>query len=453
MKQNGKDVEAILSDPKKAILHMSVPLFFAFLVGTLQTFIDRVWCSGLGPDDLSAINIGGPAYQIILAIGMAMGVGVSAAMARALGSDDKEKAKRIASQGMVVTVFVAAATMVCMFFCCETIVSISGNGYNVGITMEYMMPYIICTVPLVYNGLIIGMVRAEGAAKKSTMLSITASLINMALDPILIYGLDMGVTGAAWATCISFIISTIIGLSLYFRNKMYIQFSLKGFRFDRGLLWEIGVLTIPYAIEVVLMSLMIAPEQGLVASCSGSDGLVVYVSAFNYVGLVMIPASAIAASLIPVMSAQLGQKSMSKVKESLRYSIKLVVIIEAVAGLILFVFADQLIGLYTYSEGMAPLHDEMVLALRIYSIAPVTNAIQHIGTATLKALRKAVVSTALSFIREGMFLLFYWIAAQISMEAIYWSLDLTNTIMMFTVMAVTIILIRVEARKMSATTG
>ena len=453
MEQKGKDVEAILSDPKRAILHMSIPLFFSFLVGSLQMFIDRVWCSGLGPDELSAITIGGPAYRIIISIGLAVGVGVSAAIARSLGSEDKGKADKLASQGVMITAAISVITMVAMYFFCEPIVAISGNGNNVDITMEYMMPYILCTIPLVYNGLIIGMVRAEGAAKKSTMLSITASIINMVLDPIMIYGLDLGVKGAAWATCISFIIATLLGISLYVRNRMYINVNLKGFRFDKKLQWEFGVITIPYAIEVVLMCLMIAPEQGFVASCGGSDGLVIYVSAFNYVDLVMIPTSAIAASLIPVMSAQLGQKSIEKVKGSLKYSIKLVVAIEAVAGLFLFIFADQLISLYTYAESMAPLHDEMVLALRIYSIAPVTNAILHMGSATIKALRKAALSTVLSFTREGIFLLFYWFAAQISMEAIYWSLDATNLLMMTVVMIVTMYVIRVEARKMAASTG
>ena len=68
MKEGTSDVDMLLGDSKKSILHMSVPLFFSFLIGTLQMFIDGIWCSGLGPDQLSAISIGGPAYQIIMAI-------------------------------------------------------------------------------------------------------------------------------------------------------------------------------------------------------------------------------------------------------------------------------------------------------------------------------------------------------------------------------------------------
>jgi Na+-driven multidrug efflux pump len=85
---------------------------------------------------------------------------------------------------------------------------------------------------------------------------------------------------------------------------------------------------------------------------------------------------------------------------------------------------------------MAPLHDEMVLALRIYSIVPITNGMMRIGISVLQALRKAVVSTILSFMRETFFLSFYWIASKISMEAIYWSLDLTNVLAMTIILTV-----------------
>ena len=81
-----KDVETLLGDPRKAVLAMSVPLFFAFLVEQVQLFVDTVWCSGLGPDMLSALTIASPVYMLVAAVGSAMGVGISASAARALGA-------------------------------------------------------------------------------------------------------------------------------------------------------------------------------------------------------------------------------------------------------------------------------------------------------------------------------------------------------------------------------
>lgn len=75
MASDSKDLERMLGSPKKALFHMAIPIFFSILVTTLQSFIDGVWCSGLGPDPLSAITISAPVHGIIASIGGAIGVG------------------------------------------------------------------------------------------------------------------------------------------------------------------------------------------------------------------------------------------------------------------------------------------------------------------------------------------------------------------------------------------
>ena len=315
--------------------------------------------------------------------------------------------------------------------------------------MDYVMPYILCSVPLVFNGLVVGLMRAEGAARKSMVVSASASVINMALDPAMIYGLDMGITGAAWATCISYMITTVVGLSLYARGSMYVSPSVRGFRFEPALLRDMTVMTVPVALESILSCLVIAPEQGLVASCGGAEGLVVYVNSFSFVDLATIPSMALMSALIPVVSAQLGQKAPEKVSESLRYSMKLVLGEGIAFGAVLFLFADQLVSLYTYSEAMAPLHDEMAFALRIYSVVPVLNGVMKLGTSMLQAMRKAVMSTAIMFGRELMFILFFWFASRASMGAIYWSLDAVNLIMMSVVLLVLYVVMREYRSKAS----
>ena len=87
---------------------------------------------------------------------------------------------------------------------------------------------------------------------------------------------------------------------------------------------------------------------------------------------------------------------------------------------------------------MKPLHDEMVLALRIYTVVPILNGLIRLGTAMLQALRKAFLSTVLMFSRELVFLTFFWFASQMSMTAIYWSVDMTNAIMAAAIMLIAI---------------
>ena len=450
---DNKDLQALLSDPKKALLHMALPLLLTYLVARLQTFIDSVWCAGLGPDPLSAIAIAGPMYRIIISVGLAIGVGASAAIARNLGASNRDGADRSASHSIIVALILSMALMPVFYLAAPFVISLSGGGYNVGLTMDYVMPFIICTLPLTVNGLLTGLFRGEGAARKSTVISVSASLTNMVLDPIMIYGLDMGVVGASWATCISFITATAAGWIWYRNGSSYVTPAFRGFGFDVPILKDLGILSIPLALESVLASLLIAPEQGLVASCGGSDGLVVYINSFSFIDLVLIPATAIAAALIPVVSAQMGQRQPEKVVSTFRYSAKIITILGVASGLLLFVSADLLIGIYTYSEGMSPLHDEMVLALRIYCVVPLLNGLMRLGTSMIQAMRRAVFSTIVMFSRELLFLAFFWFASQISMTAIYWSVDLTNLIMMPAILIIAYMVLRNYLRSESIRTA
>ena len=436
MNEPSRDLEIMLSDPKKALFHLAIPLFVAILITNLQTFIDSLWCAGLGPDPLSAITMAAPVYRIIVSIGLALGVGASGAIALSLGRGDKEKAERIASQAIVISILMSFVMMVIIGLCGEFLISVAGNGYNTDLGMDYLRPMIICSLPLVINGVVIGLVRSEGAARKSMIISITASVLNVVLDPIFIYVLGWGLEGAAWSTCLSIIISTLVGISFYLGKKMYIIPHLRGFRFDSVLLKEISVVAVPFSIEAILICLMIIPEDGIVASCGGPDGLAIYSNAFRFVDIAIMPAAAMSSALIPLLSAQLGQRAGDKIRKTFGYAVLTVGIVGIVAGAIMFLLAPQLASLYTYSEDMKPLEEEMILAIRIYALVPAFIGILRVCSSTIQALRKAVLSTALMFLREIFFISFFFVAAQYSMEMIYWSVDLTNIIMMFIMLAV-----------------
>ena len=449
MVQSSKDLETMLSDPKRALFHMAVPLFIALLIANLQTFIDSLWCAGLGPDPLSAISMAAPVYRIIVSMGLAVGVGSSGAIALALGKQDKERADSTASQAIVASLLISLVIIVVMLLCGEFLVTISGNGYNTDLAMTYLQPFIVCTIPLVINGLVIGLVRSEGAAKKSMMISLIASVFNIVLDPIFIYYLGWGLEGAAWSTCVSITISTLAGISLYVGKKMYLSPDLRHFRFRKDLIKDISVVAVPFAIEALLICLMIIPENGIVASCGGPEGLAIYVNAFNFVNLAVIPAAGLASALIPLISAQLGQRSTEKIKATFRYSLTAVVAIGTALGLVMFIFAPQLASLYTYTEEMKALEEEIILAIRIYSVTPIFIGMIRIASSMIQALRRAVVSTVLMFVREIFFITFYLIAAQYSMEMIYWSVDLTNVLAAILMMSVTLMVVKQLVKKES----
>lgn len=425
-----KGLDNLLSDPKRAIISMAAPLFLSMLVGNLQSFIDSVWCSGLGSDELSAISISSPVYMLIIAVGSGIGLGASSAIARFLGGNDRASAEKTLNTTIVLILIVSIASSVVMWFLAEPLIRFCGGGNNIDLCMEYTRPFLFLSFFLMMNGVLAGTLRAEGASRTSMALSMTASLINMVLDPVMIYVLDMGVTGASVATCISFIAITAIGLRLYTAGRTYLSLNLKGFRFERPVLHEIGLVGIPCSIEMILSPLLIIPEQALVVSCGGSDGLVVYVNAFRFISLALIPASAISKSLLPILSASIGQQDMPKIRESIRLTYRIVLALETSLAIVIFLSAEALVSLFMNSDSMEELRDELVLATRIYSITCIFNSVQGVGMSVLQSSRHAFLATAMTFVRELMFLTAFFIASGISMHAIYWSLDAVNLCMM-----------------------
>jgi len=262
------------------------------------------------------------------------------------------------------------------------------------------------------------------------------------LDPVFIYMFGWGLEGAAWATCVSMTVSTLVGISFFTGGRMYISPRLRGFRFDTVLLKDIAVIAVPFSIETLLICLMIIPEDGIIASCGGPEGLAIYSNAFRFVDIAVLPAVAVASALIPLVSAQLGQGTGDKIRATFRYSLSFVTAVGIAVGIAMFLLAPQLAGLYTYSEDMKPLEEEIILAIRIYSMVPVALGIIRVCSSMIQALRKAVVSTVLMFLREMFFISFYYIAAQYSMEMVYWSVDLTNVIMMAIMLTIAVIILR-----------
>ncbi|MCQ2071484.1 MAG: hypothetical protein MJZ68_10180, partial [archaeon] len=207
-KEKTKELERMLSNPRSAILSMTAPLFVAFIIANLQLFIDSYWCTGLGSSAMAAITVSGPVYWVVTDVGAGLGVGVSTAVARALGAENKARADSLASQMIVFTVILSVLTSVIMFLAAGPLLHYMSDSPDIGLCMEYVMPNLIFSFPLILNGILIATLRAEGAAKRSMTVSLAASVINLALDPVFIYGFGWGIGGAALATCVSYTVTT-----------------------------------------------------------------------------------------------------------------------------------------------------------------------------------------------------------------------------------------------------
>ncbi len=433
MDNRTKDVDNLLSNPKRALLTMSLPLLCALIVENLQTFIDGVWCSGLEAEAMSAISMSHPIYGMIASVGTGIGVGVSAAVAKYIGANDKDSAENIVAGSIYVSFIVSIAAAAIMWVLAEPIVVFCSGEASVELCMEYTRPFLVCSFFLMMNAVWAGLLRSEGAARKSMLLSVIASILNMILDPILIYGLNLGVLGASLATCISFIAITAIAFWWYLSGRTYLRMNLRGYHFRKAPLFEVMIIAVPCIIEMLVQPLISVPQNAIVYGCGGEEGFVAYTYAFRFIGIALIPTIAIGKSLIPVISAAIGQDDSKKIMESCKLTYKYTLSMEFVFMIVIFLTADILVNAFMNSESMLAIHDEMALAVRIYTLTCIFHTFRIVGTSILQASRHAVIASVLTLTREFMFLGFFAIAATISMHAIYWACDLVNFIMMFVI--------------------
>ncbi|MCQ2085271.1 MAG: MATE family efflux transporter [archaeon] len=422
METSGEDVKRMMDDPRRAIRTMSVPLTVAVLISYIQNFVDTVWCSGLGSSAISAITLSGPTYWIIIDIGIGLGIGASTAISRALGADDKERANSLASQTLVLTLIVSVLSMIILFLLCDPVLRFVNDGGDISLSRKYVIPYLFCIIPIVLHGVIVGMLRSEGASRKVLQLSIISTVLNLIIDPILIYPLGLGITGAAMATCLSFIVTTCIGMYWYLTGSMYVKPRFKGFRIKTDEMKDIMYVGIPSMGELLGLSILMIPQNMLVFRTGGDAGVVLAMTPYKFIILTIMPAQGLAQAMLPVTSALQGAGRMKDAKDGFLYTIKLTTLICIALSLFLIVFADPLMYLFTYSDEMADLHDGLTRVLRMYGFITLFAGLSETFSSVLQSLRKAMTATVMIIIRELVFIAMYWYASTISMEAIYHSM-------------------------------
>ena len=417
-----KDLERMLGDPKAAIRSMLLPLIVSYLVVQINLFADTSWCSGLGADASSAVSTISPIYWIVSGLGTGLGIGAATAIARYLGRGEKHNADRIASQTVVLSVIIGVVSTPVLFLIVDPAVRMMGAEDIMQSCRDYIYPQILAGAVIILDGTVSGVIRAEGAAKRSMVVLLVSTAVNMVLDPIFIYVLDLGLTGAGIATAVASTASAALGLWWYARGRLYLTMSFDDMRPRMADLKEILYVGIPRGTESMLISVMSMVQRIFVIACGGTSAAMFYNIPWRFVSLTEVISQAVGSALIPVCSANLGRGDFAKAEQGYRYSYTVTMVVMIAIAAVIFVFADWIIIPFTYSESMAALRPEFVHVLRIYALLIPFMGLIDIGSSILQSLRMAQISMFSSFARNILIVVLLFFASSVSLDAIYWSL-------------------------------
>jgi len=360
-------VRTLLGDPRRAVIKLSVPMMFAMFCQALYNIADGIWVAGLGADALASVGLFFPFFMVIIALGAGLGVGGSSAVSRRIGMRDKGGADNTAIHTILLGVIVALVLSIpVMPFLERLFLSFSGNEKVGSLAADYAEVMVGGTVILVFGHIAGALLRGEGDAKRAMYGMLAGSILNIILDPVFIYLLDMGVRGAAVATVISLTISSLLfSYWLFFKGDTYLKITLRDFVLSSRILREILGVGLPSSLAQLSMSLAMIVINKIVIRAGGTDGVAVFTSGWRLVMLGVIPLIGISTGVVAVTGAAYGAGSREKLKTAFYYSVKMALLIEIAVGVLTFIFAGKLAHIFAYSEGSARIMDDLVTFLRI----------------------------------------------------------------------------------------
>lgn len=353
----------------KALMALGVPTMVGMLINALYNLVDTYFVGGLGTDQMGAVTVAFPLGQIVVGLGLLFGNGAAAYLSRLLGRGDKDTANKVASTAVYSGVAIGAIVILFSVIFLEPILKQIGAIDSVmPYAITYTRIYIVFSIFNVFNVTMNNIVSSEGAAKTAMCALLAGAVLNVALDPVCIYALDLGVAGAAIATALSQIVSTLVYLTYILQKKSVFSFSIKECCFAKEIMSEILKIGIPTLIFQLLTSLSISMINNAATEYGGSA-----LAAMGPVTKIMSMGTLIVFGFLkgfqPIAGFSYGAKKYDRLREAIKTSILWSTGFCVAFGLIAALFATQIMSLFTKGDL------EMV---RIGSIALRTNALSFI---------------------------------------------------------------------------
>ncbi len=361
-----KEVKVLLGDPKKAILKISWPMMLGMLVHSIYNLADGAWVAGLGTDQLSAIGLFFPFFMILIAVGMGLGVGGGSAVSRRIGEKNKREADNTALHTLFGGVGISLILSLLLFPYLDEIFIALSNSEKVGaLAADYAEILVGGCSLMIFNHLANAILRSEGDSRRAMYAHMTGSILNIFLDPLFIYGFDLGVRGAALATLTSLLITAMIfAYWLFFKKNTYLDLTIRDFQYSNKIILEILSVGIPSIFAQISMSVSMILMNKIVIWSAGTDGVAILTSGWRIIMLGTIPIMGLASGTTTVCAAAFGARNVEKLKTAFYYAIKIGLLIELLIGIVIFILADHISVIFTYSEEAENIHKDLVMFLR-----------------------------------------------------------------------------------------
>ena len=390
----------------KLLLNMSVPIIISMLVQAMYNIVDSVFVSYYSQQALSAVSLAFPVQNIMISIATGTGVGINSLLSKSLGERKFDRANKAAVNGLFLALLSALVFLVLGLTCTRFYFEQQTTDAEI---IEYGVQYLsICTI---FSFGIFGQItferllQATGRSFDTMITQGIGAIINIILDPIMIFGLlgfpAMGAAGAAIATVTGQIIAMILACIFNFTKNKELKLNFRGFRPDPGIIGRIYAVGLPSIIMTSITSVLIF--------CMNKILIGMTMVAVNVLGIyyklqsfIIMPIFGINNGMVPIIAYNYGARKPDRLVKTIKLAICYAVGY-MMLGLFAFqVFPEQLLSIFNADDAMYAIG---VTALRIISLNFVFAGFNIIITSVFQALGRGVTSLMVSLIRQMMVML------------------------------------------------
>jgi len=422
----------------KLLLQQSLPASIGFLVMSFYQMVDVFFVSRYAEGEIAiaAITVVLPITFLISSFGMAIGVGGSSVLARALGEGDTIKAQKTFGNQIKLTVgFVLFFVLVGFVFQEQLLRVFGANDEIIPFAKKYFNILLVGLPFLGWAMMTNNVIRTEGKPKVAMLTMIIPAVSNIILDYVLIYNFNMGITGAAIATSSGYILSGLYTLWFFVSGRSELKLIPDDLKLDFVLIKEItsiGSITLVRQsmfsiLAIVLYSQLnkwgLTAYENTLGQSGGSHAIAIYGLIRGFTLFVAFPIIGIMQGLMPIISYNYGAKNWQRVRHSVWLAIKWTTTISIILLTIITVFPQELIEIFTEDKDLLN-HTPRVLQLIFLSL-PVMG-IGFIGGAFFQAIGEPVPALILTLARQGLFMipLMYLLSNFIGLDGVWFSMPL-----------------------------
>lgn len=424
--QKSEQKDRMMTAPvNKLMLSMGIPMILSMVLQAVYNIVDSAFVSNMkenGENALTALGLAFPVQMLMVAIGIGTGVGVNALTAKCLGQGDKKRAGLSAGNALFMAGLIFILFVLFGFFGVKPYISSQhSNAVSTEMATEYLQICCVFSFGIVFFSIFEKLLQATGHSVYSTISQIAGAVLNIILDPIMIYGLfgfkECGVKGAGYATVAGQIFSCLLALVFHVKFNENIKIKPEYLKPSWRVIKQIYAIGVPAIVAQALMSIMTYGMNIILGNIS--DSMVTAYSLYYKVQQFVLFASfGLRDAVTPIVSYSYGMKNTARIKDGVKYGIFYTLVIMAAGLLIIEIFAvpfAEIFGMSGETKGI------FISAMRIISLSFVFAGANIAFQGIFQALDGGKESLIVSLLRQLVLILpVAWAFTRISEKWLVW---------------------------------